>query len=93
MIQGQNGESQNGDSSSGSNKNFTDSMDRIRPIPLAFSFSLAVEQNSLQSGTLLAWCKRFRNTTGVGEDIVRLLQNSLRRRKVFLYICHKTLKI
>lgn len=53
-----------------------------RPLPLGFSFSFPMSQESLQSGLLLTWTKTFRNTSGVGEDAVQLLQKAIKKRHV-----------
>eukprot|EP00959_Pyramimonas_sp_CCMP1952_P213091 4458457-Pyramimonas_sp.AAC.1 len=52
------------------------------PAPLGFCFSFPMEQKSLDSGILLAWTKGYANTSGVGADVVALLQAELRKRSI-----------
>lgn len=48
-------------------------------LPLGFTFSFPMKQHSLDSGYLITWTKSF-NCSGVaGEDVVKLLRDSLRR--------------
>lgn len=56
-----------------------------RPRPrLGFTFSFAVEQTALNSGTLLLWTKGFDAAGVVGEDVVSLLQRELHARGVYV---------
>lgn len=49
-------------------------------INLGFTFSFAVEQRSINSGKLLHWTKGFNATGVIGEDVVKLLEDALRRK-------------
>lgn len=47
------------------------------PLKLGFTFSYPVEQNGLDSGTLLRWTKGFNIKDTVGKDVVQLYQKEL----------------
>jgi len=49
---------------------------------LAFTFSFPVEQNSLASGKLIGWTKGFTASGVVGNDVVVLLSEALRRKEM-----------
>lgn len=44
---------------------------------LGFTFSFPMKQHSLDSGCLVTWTKSFNCPSVVGEDVVKLLKNSL----------------
>jgi hexokinase len=48
-------------------------------ISLGFTFSFAVEQDSLACGRLVGWTKGFSASGVVGRDVVKLLLDALRR--------------
>ncbi|KPA78135.1 putative hexokinase [Leptomonas pyrrhocoris] len=51
-------------------------------VPLGFTFSFPCDQKSVNKGLLIKWTKGF-STKGVeGQDVVELLQTSLRRVKI-----------
>ncbi|KPA78134.1 putative hexokinase [Leptomonas pyrrhocoris] len=51
-------------------------------VPLGFTFSFACDQKAVNKGLLIKWTKGF-STKGVeGQDVVELLQTSLRRVKI-----------
>ena len=56
-------------------------------LPLGFTFSFPLKQEGLTQARLVTWTKGF-NCAGVeGEDVVRLLQEAIRRRGVsFKYL-------
>lgn len=47
---------------------------------LAFTFSFPTDQHSVNSGTLICWTKGFTTAGVVGEDVVVLLQEGLKRK-------------
>ncbi len=49
---------------------------------LAFTFSFPIEQRSLASGILIGWTKKYTASGVVGKDVVALLSESLRRKKM-----------
>ena len=51
-------------------------------LPLGFTFSFPVNQLSLTSGTLVRWTKDFDVEGAVGEDVVQLLVQALKRKNV-----------
>jgi hexokinase len=57
-------------------------MDRKRAYDLAFTFSFPVEQTDIAAGKLIVWTKGFTSTGVEGKDIVTLLNQALRRRKI-----------
>ncbi|CCF59160.1 hypothetical protein KAFR_0G01260 [Kazachstania africana CBS 2517] len=48
-----------------------------KSLKLGFTFSYPVDQNSLNSGTLLRWTKGFNIKDAVGSDVVQLYQDQL----------------
>lgn len=50
-------------------------------LPLGFTFSFPCKQNGLASAALSTWTKGFDCSGVVGEDVVRLLQEAIDRRK------------
>ncbi|CAI7566593.1 unnamed protein product [Penicillium pancosmium] len=62
-------------------ENPSGSQDNIS-VPLAFTFSFPVDQQSIRSGVLQRWTKKF-NVSGVeGEDVVPQLEAALARKKI-----------
>lgn len=65
---------------------FLSSMEGSRPadeqIYLGFTFSFPVEQTALDKGKLITWTKGFKATGAIGNDVVKLLQDALDRKKV-----------
>lgn len=59
---------------------FTKEQKITSKLPLGFTFSFPVHQNSLISGTLIRWTKDFSASGAVGEDIVRLLKEAFSRK-------------
>lgn len=56
--------------------------DLEKRVPLGFTFSFPCDQKSVNSGLLIKWTKGF-STKGVeGQDVVELLQASLKRERV-----------
>lgn len=56
--------------------------DLSKRVPLGFTFSFPVDQKSVNRGALIKWTKGF-STHGVeGNDVVELLQSSLKRVQV-----------
>ncbi|KAJ3134860.1 glucokinase [Physocladia obscura] len=53
-----------------------------RNYKLGFTFSFAVNQVSINKGYLLLWNKGFSADNCVGEDVVRLLSEAFRRKKL-----------
>ena len=52
------------------------------PLPLGFTFSFPCKQEGLAVGRLTQWTKGFNCDGVVGEDVVRLLHEAIRRRNV-----------
>ena len=53
---------------------------QVEKLPLGFTFSFPCKQEGLTKGRLVKWTKGF-NCSGVqGEDVVKLLQDAIRRR-------------
>lgn len=50
------------------------------PLPMGFTFSFPMTQYSLASAHLLTWTKSFNIPSLVGEDVVKVLQEALRKR-------------
>lgn len=50
-----------------------------QPLPMGFTFSFPMRQHSLKSGSLVTWTKSFNCPSVVGEDVVRLLNEALRK--------------
>lgn len=53
-----------------------------KKLPLGFTFSFPVKQDSLVSGKLIRWTKDFKATGAEGEDVVQLLKAAFDRRGV-----------
>jgi len=51
-------------------------------LPLGYTFSFPVDQKSLISGYLVRWTKDFDADGAVGEDVVKLLIDAFKRKKV-----------
>lgn len=51
-------------------------------LPLGFTFSFPLRQEALTTGLLERWTKGFNCSGVVGEDVVRLLKEALKRRNV-----------
>ena len=49
---------------------------------LAFTFPFAVDQESLTKGELMNWSKGFNCSGVIGEDVVLLLKDSLRKARL-----------
>ena len=49
-------------------------------LPLGFTFSFAVRQTNLDSGTLIRWTKDFTATGVVDVDVVDLLREAVKRQ-------------
>ncbi|XP_053893321.1 hexokinase-3 isoform X2 [Malaclemys terrapin pileata] len=49
-------------------------------LPLGFTFSFPCQQTSLDQGVLLSWTKGFNASGCVGQDVVKLLREALKRR-------------
>ena len=54
----------------------------MKKLPLGFTFSFPVKQESLISGKLIRWTKDFKATGAEGEDVVQLLKAAFDRRGV-----------
>nr|XP_008172494.2 hexokinase-3 [Chrysemys picta bellii] len=52
-------------------------------LPLGFTFSFPCQQTSLDQGVLLSWTKGFSASGCVGQDVVKLLREALKRRNHF----------
>ncbi|VDO34265.1 unnamed protein product [Haemonchus placei] len=48
-------------------------------LPLGFTFSYPCHQTSIRAATLLRWTKSFTTTGVIGEDVVKLLEDAIRR--------------
>lgn len=51
-------------------------------LPLGFTFSFPLRQKALTTGLLECWTKGFNCSGVIGEDVVRLLKEALKRRNV-----------
>lgn len=58
-------------------------------LPLGYTFSFPVDQKSLTSGFLVRWTKDFDADGAVGKDVVQLLADAFKRKKVHVYAYHK----
>ncbi|CDZ96529.1 hexokinase [Phaffia rhodozyma] len=56
--------------------------DSGKVLHLGFTFSFPVEQTALDAGTILTWTKGFSATNAIGNDVVKLLQDSLDRKHI-----------
>ena len=61
---------------------FTAKHDIKETLPLGFTFSLTVNQLSFTSGILVRWTKGFDVEGALGEDVVQLLAQALKRKNV-----------
>ncbi|XP_053180842.1 hexokinase-2 [Scomber japonicus] len=52
-------------------------------LPLGFTFSFPCDQSKLDQGILLNWTKGFKASGCVGQDVVTLLKDAVRRRGEF----------
>ncbi len=57
-------------------------IDQSKKYNLSFTFSFPVEQTDIASGTLIKWTKGFTAKGVIGEDIVVLLNNALKRKGI-----------
>lgn len=55
---------------------------RGKTLPLAFTFSFPVRQNSLDNATLITWTKSFDCPDAVNKNIVDLVRQSIERKKL-----------
>lgn len=53
-----------------------------KKLPLGFTFSFPVKQESLISGKLIRWTKDFKATGAEGQDVVQLLKAAFDKRGV-----------
>ncbi|XP_060845114.1 hexokinase type 2-like [Rhopalosiphum padi] len=56
-------------------------VDSKKALPLGFTFSFPLRQVGLTKGFLNSWTKGFNCSGVVGEDVVRLLKEAIKRRK------------
>ena len=61
---------------------FANKHDIDATLPLGFTFSFTVNQSSLTSGILVRWTKDFDVKGAIGEDVVQLLMQALKRKNV-----------
>ena len=57
-------------------------LDNKKALPLGFTFSFPLRQVGLTKGYLNSWTKGFNCSGVVDEDVVRLLKDAIKRRKV-----------
>jgi hexokinase len=57
-------------------------VDSKKALPLGFTFSFPLRQVGLTKGFLNSWTKGLNCAGVVGEDVVRLLKEAIKRRKV-----------
>jgi len=62
-----------------------------KSLPLGFTFSFPCRQEGLAVGRLETWSKGFKCSGVVGEDVVSLLHEAIKRRSVSVYINIKLL--
>jgi hexokinase len=55
-------------------------------LPLGFTFSFPLEQKGITKGILQRWTKGFDCDGVVGNDVVELLKDAIKRRGVSLFI-------
>lgn len=55
-------------------------------LPLGFTFSFPVHQTGLTEGTLMHWTKDFKATNCEGNDVVEMLCNAIKAKKVNIII-------
>lgn len=53
-----------------------------KSLSLGFTFSFPVNQTGVAQGTLIEWTKGFSTKGVVGKDVVELLNESLKRKKI-----------
>eukprot|EP00245_Coleochaete_scutata_P008341 TRINITY_DN251_c0_g1_i1.p1 TRINITY_DN251_c0_g1~~TRINITY_DN251_c0_g1_i1.p1 ORF type:complete len:514 (-),score=77.54 TRINITY_DN251_c0_g1_i1:368-1909(-) len=53
---------------------------------LGFTFSFPVQQTAINAGTLISWTKGFNVSGTVGRDVVAVLDDALKRKKVDMYV-------
>ena len=53
----------------------------ISVLPPGFTFSFPIDQQHINSGYLLRWSKSFRCRNCIGRDVVKLLDEAIRRRR------------
>jgi hexokinase len=63
-----------------------ENMDKTLPLPLGFTFSFPCRQEGLSKGILTQWTKGFKCEGVEGRDVVELLDEAIKRRKVRLQI-------
>lgn len=54
-------------------------------LPLGFTFSFPCNQEGLTAARLVSWTKGFACSGVVGEDVVQLLREAIKRRSVSIY--------
>ncbi|KAF6024257.1 hypothetical protein EB796_017444 [Bugula neritina] len=59
----------------------TENIKSATPIPLGFTFSFPMIQSSLRNALLLTWTKKFKCTDTVMQDVVKMLEAAIERRK------------
>jgi len=57
-----------------------------KSLPLGFTFSFPCRQEGLAVGRLEMWSKGFKCSGVVGEDVVSLLHDAIKRRSVCVYM-------
>jgi len=57
-------------------------LDNKKALPLGFTFSFPLRQVGLTKGFLNSWTKGFNCSGVVGKDVVKLLKNAIKKRKV-----------
>lgn len=57
-----------------------------RTLPLGFTFSFPCMQKGLTSAILVGWTKGFDCSGVQGEDVVQLLREAVKRRRVSNFI-------
>ena len=67
-------------------KEFVAEQKLTEKLPLGFTFSFPVHQTSLVSGSLMRWTKDFDADGAVGENVVKLLRDAVKRRGVSVCI-------
>ena len=70
---------------------FTAKHDIKETLPLGFTFSFPVNQLSLTSGILVRWTKDFGVEGAIGEDVVQLLAQALKRKNVSIVMTYTLL--
>jgi len=57
-------------------------LDTKKALPLGFTFSFPLKQVGLTKGYLKSWTKGFGCSGVIGKDVVKLLKDAIKRRKV-----------